>query len=203
MKTILTLIISLICLSLSAQEIESLYDGPTYAEPNKYYKDLYNDLDPFVGTWIFTNGNTALTITLQKKIRMQNRNFFEDVLIGGYKYVVNGSTVVNTLPLLNNNYPKRQEYTIFGNIIIGPTSILCYDCTSTTRRVSLVFWEPNRDIWDMEPKMEFERVDEGNIQKVKVVFKPTSSFTSYSFDHDPEHYDYTIPLGTYTLTKQQ
>lgn len=56
MKIIFTLIISLIYLSLSAQEIESLYDGSTSAVANKYYKDLYNDLDPFVGTWLFTNG---------------------------------------------------------------------------------------------------------------------------------------------------
>jgi hypothetical protein len=203
MKTIFTFIISIIYLSLSAQEIESLYDGPTYAESNKYYKDLYNDLDRFVGTWLFTNGNTSLTITLQKKVRMQDGNFFEDVLVGGYKYVVNGLTVVNTLPLLSNNYSQQQKYTLFGNTIIGPSSILCINCTPTTRRVSLSFWEPDRDVWNMNPMMEFERADEGTIQKLSLVFYNSGTATANSLNgSEPEFHTHSIPIGNYTLTRQ-
>lgn len=80
----------------SAQQVESLYDSPSYAEPNIYYKDLYNDLDPFVGTWMYTDGNTSLTITLQKKARVSrntvrnrlNYTFYEDMLVGGNSSVI-------------------------------------------------------------------------------------------------------------------
>lgn len=196
------LILFIISYHTNAQEIESLYDGLTYGEANKYYKDVYNDLDAFTGTWTFTDDTTSFTITLQKKVRMQQDNFYEDVLVGGYSYVVDGGVLVNTLPLLNNNYQQKQNYTLFGNSIIGPIYLDCIDCTPSTRRVSVAFWEPNRDVWFMVPKMIFERVDANGVQKLKVVFKTTATASPNSMDHEPEYDTYSIPLGTYTLTKQ-
>lgn len=133
---------------------------------------------------------------------MQNRNFFEDVLVGGYKYVVNGTTVVNTLPLLNNNYSEQEKYTLFGNIIISPNSPYCDNCNTNTRIVWIEFWEPNRDVWNMGPQMQFRRVDDAEGQKVKVVFRTTSTATPNSLHRDPEFDTYGIPLDTYVLKRQ-
>lgn len=205
-----TLLLIGLILSTSAQQIEPLYRKITSQEPNTYYKDLYNDLDPFVGTWMYTDGNTSLTITLQKKTRASlntvrnrlNYTYYEDMLVGGYKYTVNGSTLVNTLPLLDNNYTDPTGYTLYGSGIMGPYSVACVDCGPNTRRVTLNFYEPNRDVWVMLPQMEFERVDEGGLQKVRMIFITTATATQDSPTHIPEHDDYSIPLGTYVLTRQ-
>lgn len=202
MKTIVLFLLIVSGGYASAQQIEPLYDNPSYAKRNVYYKDLYNDLDTFVGTWMYTNGNTSLTITLQKKIRASRRNFFEDMLIGGYKYVVNGTTVVNTLPLLNNNYTNPIYYSLHGSCILGQNSLGCIGCGPETRRLYLSFDEPNRDILMMGPRMIFERVDEGGVQKVKVVFKTTMTGSREDPNHEPEFSDYSVPFGTYVLTRQ-
>lgn len=202
MKTIVLFLLIVSGGYAPAQQIEPLYDNPDYAVPNTYYKDLYNDLDPFVGTWMYTNGNTSLTITLQKKIRVLNDNFFEDMLIGGYKYVVNGTTVVNTLPLLDNNYTDPIYYPLYGSRIIGPNSPACQNCDPDTRLVTLAFDESDRDVYIMGPEMQFQRVDDGGVQKVKVVFKSTVTALPDSPTHTPEFSNYSVPFGTYVLTRQ-
>lgn len=36
---------------------------------NYYFKDIDNVLNPYVGTWVYTNGNTTLKINFIKKIK--------------------------------------------------------------------------------------------------------------------------------------
>ncbi len=210
MKTIVIFFLTVSGGYASAQQIEPLYRKITSQEPNTYYKDLYNDLDPFVGTWMYTDGNASLTITLQKKTRVSrntvrnrlNYTYYEDMLVGGYKYVVNGTTVVNTLPLLDNNYANRIYYPLYGAGIIGPNSPSCQNCGPEIRRAILAFDEPDRDVYIMGPEMQFQRVDDGGVQKVKVVFKPTVTAIPNSPTHTPEFSDYSVPFGTYVLARQ-
>jgi len=158
-----------------------------------YYKDINNDLNKFIGTWKYTNGTTTLTITLQKKVMLQNTldslNFYEDILVGEYKYVENGVEKINTLSQLSQSW-GAYKYNITGNIL-----------KNNNNRVDTSFWDPNRDIEGMEPRMVFERADAGTIQKLKVKFYTVSG--RYSEEGIiPPYTSYTIPFGEYLLVKQ-
>jgi hypothetical protein len=74
-----------------------------------YYKDLDNVFDKFVGSWKYTNGSTSLIITFKKKTIFYNiyDDYYEDILVGEYKYIENGIEIVNTLPNLTINYSNQ------------------------------------------------------------------------------------------------
>lgn len=95
-------------------------EDPNYPEPNKYYKDSNNLLDSFVGTFLYSNGSTSFEIKLEKKINSSVNNgiYFEDLLIGAYRYVENGVEKVNTLNDLDNNIPNGSLNPISGNGIM-------------------------------------------------------------------------------------
>lgn len=187
---------------MMGQTVLPIYPRTNYGQTNVYYKDSNNVYDLFVGTWTFTEGDISFTITLGKKSELAEDDYFEDVLVGGYKYSVNGVVLVNTLSLLQNNYSSSSKYTIFGSYIMGPNHPWCTNCNPDTRVAILSFWEPDRDVWFMAPRMSFERADAGGVQKLKVVFETTATASPTSLDHEPEYSSYTIPFGTYMLTKQ-
>ena len=57
---------------------------------NVYYKDVHNLLNPFVGTWLYTNGTTSLKLVLRKIIGHDNDYNIKDILVGEYEYIENG-----------------------------------------------------------------------------------------------------------------
>ena len=184
--------------------VKSLYEDPTDIW-GAYYKDTYNDLDRYVGTWKYINGSTSLTITLQKRT-MQHyeddyNNYYEDLLIGEYKYIENGVEKINTLPQLSANLPSSYSYNIVGNIIIGPQSQYCHGCGPMDRKVLLGFIDPNRDIMGFEPEMIFQRADAGSVQKLKLNFRTISGRITIE-GQTPAFTSYTVPFGEYLLVKQ-
>ncbi|TRW23345.1 hypothetical protein FMM05_14220 [Flavobacterium zepuense] len=89
-----------------------------------YYKDLNNDLNRYVGTWKYTNGTTSLTVTLQKKVMQHIINapygYYEDLVIGEYKYILNGVEKINTLPLLTSiTNPQANSIKSFIAVTTG------------------------------------------------------------------------------------
>jgi len=170
-----------------------------------YYKDTYNDLDRYVGTWKYTNGLTSLTITLQKKTMQHYEDdydsYYEDVLIGEYKYIENGVEKVNTLPLLVGNSTNTYKHNISGNILVGPQSQYCLGCGAMDRKVVVGFMDPNRDIMGFEPEMIFQRADAGSVQKLKLNFRTTSGQITIE-GQTPAFTSYTVPFGEYLLVKQ-
>ncbi|RZL66646.1 MAG: hypothetical protein EOO93_05385, partial [Pedobacter sp.] len=118
MKRLCSIVFFIVFLGCKAQTpIRSLYTDAQNT-PGAYYKDLFNDLNNFEGTWLYTNGGTSLTITLQKKV-IQNYNdgyiiYYEDILVGGYSYVENNIPKINTLSQLQSNLPNSYSYHIVG-----------------------------------------------------------------------------------------
>ena len=63
-----------------------------------YLKDDANKMDPWVGTWQYTNGNTVFKIVIKKIIQYHvtksitgdSVNYYTDILNGGYYYKENG-----------------------------------------------------------------------------------------------------------------
>jgi hypothetical protein len=63
----------------------------------KYYKDINNSLDKYVGIWKFLDGNKIFTIEFQKQTNVNFDNYQMDKIVGNYSYQVNGVMEVNTL----------------------------------------------------------------------------------------------------------
>ena len=204
MKAIYVIAIFVFAMCCEAQIVLPLYENGLDVQ-GAYYKDINNDLNNFVGTWKYTNGATSLTITLQKKIMQpysdNTISCYQDVLVGGYKYVENNIEKINTLSLLLLNLPNSYDYHIFGNILLPPPATNCDGCLLTMRPVHLGFTDPNREILGMESRMVFARADSGNVEKLRLFFRALSG--GLDDPENPRPYDeYTVPFGEYLLVKQ-
>lgn len=119
MKNTIVLITALLFINCKAQytAIKPL-DGMAAIENGIYYKDLNNLLNTFEGTYLYTNGATSFEIILQKKsLSNVNNVYYEDILIGAYKYIENGITKVDVLNDIYNTHPNGVQYKIYGNWI--------------------------------------------------------------------------------------
>ena len=102
MKRIIFLtLIAIITISCKAQTVP-LYASYREYTQGTYIKDTFNEMNKFEGTWQYTNGTDSLTIVMQKKTHIYNGEYYEDLLIGEYRFVSNGTEVVNTLSLLSD-----------------------------------------------------------------------------------------------------
>ena len=132
-KVIPFLIISVSCKAQSP--IINIEDQNGDLIQNAYYKDTNNLLNPFVGTYIYTNGTTSLTIILQKKTMSYDGYQYEDLLIGEYQYIENGLEKVNTLNEINVNYTNQNEHSIHANSILSAGDYLCDGCVGNEKRL--------------------------------------------------------------------
>jgi len=146
------IIIFLFCVGICRGQSPVLhtFNNQNYgATEGAYYKDIDNDFNKFAGTWLYTNGTTSFKITLQKVnqvYRSSPFNYYEDLLIGEYRYIENGVEKVNTLPQLTSGL-GAFTHNIVGNIInLGINVPACDDCTATERRVILGFRDPTRSM---------------------------------------------------------
>ena len=139
MKNILKIImLSVISISTKAQTpVIDIEDNQGYDVNGAYYKDTKNQLNPFEGTYIYTNGTTSLKIVLQKKTMstIPSHRFYEDMIIGEYQYIENGVEKRNTLNILNINYEDKTRHGINGNLLITGTHLGCPDCGPTEKRI--------------------------------------------------------------------
>mgnify|MGYP003678117662 FL=1 len=118
-------------------------DGITQMDmpENGYYKDVNNVLNGFEGTWLYTNGNTSLKVTLVKSVQYFNGKFYEDVIIGGYQYIENGVEKINTISNIDINnkfYAKIWGNNVYDNCSIIPAD----DCIEGEKRLSLAILDP-------------------------------------------------------------
>jgi hypothetical protein len=126
-------IIALILFSINGMAQVTLQPERDIDDPNQrvsgyYYTDMYNVLDPFVGTYLYTNGNTSFKIILQKKQHSSVGIYFEDMLIGGYRYVENGVVKVDVLNDLANNFARGTSHKISGRVIMTGNKYGWTDC---------------------------------------------------------------------------
>ncbi|MFL9843881.1 DUF6705 family protein [Flavobacterium rhizosphaerae] len=175
--------------------VVSLY-GHKKTTDGIYYKDLDNDLDYYVGTWEYVSGTTTLTIILEKRIMkhfQDNYNdYYEDILVGEYRYVENGVEKVNTLANISTIYDNAYEHYICGNALVGQFS---------PRTVLTSFGDPNIDIIGLECHMAFKRADENGVEKLHSNFIKTHEGVGPLDGPTPTVSQYTVPFGKYLLTK--
>jgi len=215
-KILIIIILSLSFINGEAQPpIEPIYSNFDYAgTEGAYYKDTHNDYDRFVGTWQHTNGNTSLTITLVKKemqyidnssSTMAGPSYFEDILVGEYRYVENGVEKVNTLPNLQISYSDPYEYNLSGGIIekynpSAPASY-CLGCNAGEVKVALNFSEPNVNIKGSSMFYYFRHFKENGIEKLELTMFNHGMMT-YEVGSVSINNTYSIPEQDYILIKQ-
>jgi hypothetical protein len=140
MKNILRIIaLFIITVSCKAQTpVIDIEDNQGYDVKGAYYKDTKNQLNPFEGTYIYTNGNTSLKIVLQKKTMstFPSRKYYEDMIIGEYQYIENGVEKRNTLAKLNEKYTDFTNHSIDGSQLLVGTYRGCNDCAANEKRLA-------------------------------------------------------------------
>lgn len=127
--------------------IYDISEPETNKAPGSYFKDLNGDLDGYDGTYSYYNSyydnvlgryvSSELVIVLKKKI-LSYGYYYKDLIVGEYKIVGNGSTTINTLSNINNNYTDEElNHSISGNFILTGTMWGCPDCSPTEKRLRL------------------------------------------------------------------
>lgn len=119
-KKLIILTTLLISLSSCAQTIKPLASATRndYANGN-YIKDTSGLYNPFVGTWQWTNGTNTLIFKFEKKANynpLNDADFSDDVLLGGYKYIENGVTITDCLTFTTNNIYSSTHAKILGSL---------------------------------------------------------------------------------------
>ena len=137
-KIILIVTIGLVLYNCKAQNpILPIDDLGWKNTNNAYYKDVNNTLNNFEGTWLYTSGNTSLKIVLVKSTYYFNGKYYEDLLIGGYQYTVNGEEKINTLTDANDPSIGRNA-SIRGNSVYSSCKYLPVDdCVDGEKNLDL------------------------------------------------------------------
>lgn len=140
MKKLIQLI-AILTITLSCRAQSPVYDILDYHENppfGAYYKDVYNQLDSYEGTYIYTDANQMLKIVLQKKVLSANANHsqYEDLIIGEFQHIVNGVEKINTLNKLAINYQDQALHGIRGSYFLTGDSLGCTDCAPNEKRLA-------------------------------------------------------------------
>ncbi|REC63328.1 hypothetical protein DRF65_06665 [Chryseobacterium pennae] len=100
------LVLCLGLISCKAQQVLPLNTSDYSSPTNSYFKDLDNELSPYIGTWksIFQNKTIILNITkeIKRPYSEWGKSFFSDVLIVKYEIKDSNGNILQTT--LNNTY---------------------------------------------------------------------------------------------------
>ena len=147
MKNIIYIVSALlICMSYKAQQQVIPISTKGWPIDGAYYKDLNNELDPYIGTWKGTFDNKTFTIIFTKyKDYNSTFNFYEDRLAGKYKMQdANGLELYSTYNLLDNKskvtslgFVEQTNHTklrlLFSDFCIEGEIHLSFDNTAKTQ----------------------------------------------------------------------
>lgn len=109
----------------------------------EYYQDIQGFMDPFVGTWLYTNGNSSFKIVLTKNIMKYTGKYYYDYISGEYEYIENGITIRNTL---NNSDPLNKGIRRGVSLLKSHYKPPCNDCPTNERRIRATIKDLDRDL---------------------------------------------------------
>jgi hypothetical protein len=199
MKTVKIIIIALLSITCKAQNPLIDIIGSRMGQPNGHYvKDMNSLLNPFEGTYLYTNGNTSFKIILVKKVQQYNGRYYEDLIIGEYLYT-NGVNTVNTLNEINTVYNDQKSHNIDGNFVVNNNfrEWKCPICPLGEKRLNCSIRDASKDRY---ASITMRRtVDSGQqVMKIKI-----SNVTGIALvEGQPAPPDFSLPQGEFTLIKQ-
>ncbi|MEC4004948.1 DUF6705 family protein [Flavobacterium sp. SUN052] len=189
-KTLITLTI-FIAFSCKSQIIPQ---NNAYVEipNNAYIKDTENFLNNFVGTWHYQKGNEQFSITLLKVLHKDYGSYYNDIIIGEYKYIdSNGTTIVNTLSDIN--IPSIHHNISGAKSLIRLEYPKCPECNVGEYRIKSFFYDPERKYQNLA--IVFRSISATQI-KIKLYTEGVSTTTG------PNAIDeMRVPAGEYILNK--
>lgn len=197
-KTIFLLLASMLVSCKTIGQTLSIEQLGMSPRNGAYYKDTENLLNNFVGTWLYTNGNTSLKFVL-KKVKRYNTNYSEDILVGEYQYIENGTEKINTLGNVSDFTDKK----IKGNsVVYYDSKPPCNDCTANEKRLRVTFSDP---VKNTAGALYLRKIMVSGQEAISAWFL-CDGFT-YTGGPDPEnivqtYVGETVPNGTYVLIKQ-
>lgn len=164
-----------------------------------YYKDINSLLDIYEGTYVYTNGNEMFKIVLIKKTMQYNTQYYEDLIIGAYQYVVNGIERVNTLSQLNTVYANQRRHSIDGNSLINNNNRQwkCTECNPNEKRLSASIADVSTD---RHAKLFLRRMtlNDQQVMKIKISRASSGSYNA-SVGSQP---GFSLPVGEFIMIKQ-
>ena len=127
-KYIILSILIITSISCKAQQTYSLtYNGNiNIYQNNNHVKDFDGILDKFIGTWKWTDSTNPNTYLVVQFIKVEDwnpsgiNNFYEDKILGNYKYVINGVEITNTLNYNSNDVYSNNFPAILSNVAKSP-----------------------------------------------------------------------------------
>lgn len=201
MKNIFLLSLFLLSTLYKSQSVVIDINDSELGQPNGYYmKDMYNVLNQFQGTYIYTNGNSFFKIVLVKKVKQYNNSYYEDLIIGEYQYIKNGIEKINTLSNLGTVYNNQfAKHAIAGNSTIYNNTRLwkCPQCNPNEKRLSSII----RDRISGRSANFFMRRTNVNGQEVMQV-KVNNVSAAIWEEGTPEPPAFALPTGEFTMIKQ-
>jgi len=121
MKTYIYLLITVLSINtaLAQGTIKPISQLGTFnEEPNTsyYYKDINNDFDKFLGTWVYTNGTVNFTINFSflPQYESGTGNFY-DKIYAKIKFVDNGEIVYNSIEESSYNHKDISGANLHSN----------------------------------------------------------------------------------------
>jgi hypothetical protein len=195
--------------------IVDLYGDNKYPKINNaYYKDVTGFLDQYVGTWLYTNGDTSLKIVFQKKemkfFPLPPTTYYEDMLVGEYQYIENGVEKVNTLDQIDTDFGpdiKDMWYNhhlyVIGALYYPTIRPICSECFSNEKRLAMALTDPNYShLRNLGNEFVIRKFVENGVTKLKVWFYGTMQSQAIDVNGNLVNFtNYTLPFGTYILTK--
>ena len=201
MKKILYIALTILVTSCYAQNpVINITDDDGSEINGAYYQDQNNLLDPYEGTWLYTNGTTSLKIVLVKKIQQYNSKYYEDLIIGEYQYIENGVEKINTLSDIDIVYNNQRTHHIDGNSIIRNTSKPpCPSCGYTEKRLRLGLTEVDTGL---HGRMIIRRITYNGQLAITINIRAEGNSTPW-FEGQPQPpNDFIVHAGDYILIKQ-
>jgi len=201
MKNTFLLFIILISTFFKSQSVIIDIEEPGFGKPAGYYqKDTNNLLDPFQGTYIYTNGNKSFKIVLKKMIQQPVGSHYEDIVIGEYQYTENGVEKINTLSNLNVVYSDQfLKHNIAGNIILWNNTRLwkCPQCNPNEKRLSV------RIIDKISGRRASFLMRRTAVNGQQVIQTKINNISAAIWEEGtPEPLAFALPTGEFTMIKQ-
>jgi hypothetical protein len=200
MKTFKIIIIVLLSINCKAQNPTIDITQSRLGQPDGYYvKDTNSLLNPFEGTYLYTNGTTSFKMILIKKVQQYNGRFYEDLIIGEYQYIENGVEKVNTLSEINTVYNNQRIHNIDGNLIVDNNFRFwkCPTCPINEKRLKCSINDTSSNRY-ASITMQRTSLNGQEVMKIKI-----SNINGISFvEGQPVPLEFSLPQGELTLIKQ-
>ncbi|WP_123906611.1 DUF6705 family protein [Chryseobacterium sp. MYb7] len=178
MKNIL-FILSFICISCKAQQQIIPLETKGWPVEGTYYKDLDNDLTPYIGTWKGVFENKTFIITFSKiKYYEPYDKYYQDRIIGRYKMLdTNGTQLYSTVNLPEdkakvkslgfvNSTTKDKLRFYFSDLCRGGQIVLNFENPQKTQ-IHYIYYSEQELITDETGCSPYNEMPKGEMTLIK------------------------------------